>query len=185
VGCDVDLVTTLEALALGLTCLAALSLIWSTLRLGISPMPTSPSVRRVLLSMISVDLEGEVHELGVGWGTLAFAIAERCPRAKVIAWEASPIPYLFCALRLRLQRRPNLELRFGDFHQADLRHATLVVAYLFTGAMTRLGEHFARELAAGSEVLTHTFAWRGRTPTETAHAPDLYRTPLYRYRITP
>jgi cyclopropane fatty-acyl-phospholipid synthase-like methyltransferase len=170
---------------LGFVCLAGASIVWSTLRLGISPMPSGGAVRRALLEMVPVELEGEVHELGAGWGTLAFAVARRCPKAKVIAWEASPVPFLFCSLRSRLQHRPNLELRFADFHGADLTRTRLVIAYLFTGAMTRLSEHFERELPTGAEVLTHTFAWRGRVPRETRQVDDLYRTSIWRYEIAP
>ncbi len=174
----------LELLVLALTCIALGSIVWSTLRLGISPMPTSRAVRRTLLPMISEDHQGEIHELGAGWGTLAFAIAARCPKARVIAWEASPFPFAFCWLRQRLAGRPNLVLRFGDFHQADLRHASLTVTYLWTGAMTRLATKFDAELPTGAEVISHTFAWRGREPEETRVADDLYRTKVYRYRAT-
>ncbi|MFZ5446797.1 MAG: SAM-dependent methyltransferase [Myxococcota bacterium] len=162
-------------------CAAGASIIWSTLRLGISPMPSSRAVRRVVLEAVPPGLEGEVHELGAGWGTLAFALAARCPRARVIAWEASPVPFAVCWLRARLTPRANLELRFADFFTADLRGARLVVAYLWTGGMERLAQKLDRELGAGAEVLSHTFALRGRAPLETRHAGDLYRTPVYRY----
>lgn len=172
-----------ELIALALVCLALSSIFWSTLTLGISPMPTGVKVKRELLSLIPSDLEGEVHELGAGWGTLAWAIAVQCPRARVIGWERSPVPFLFCKLRLMLQRQHNLSIRFGDFHQADLRGAQLVIAYLWTGAMTRLGPKFEAELPNGATVISHTFAWRGKQPESTVITDDLYRTPLYRYRI--
>ncbi len=172
-----------ELIALVLACLALLSIFWSTLTLGISPMPTSGKVKRALLALIPAELAGEVHELGAGWGTLAWAIATKCPRARVIGWERSPFPFLFCRLRLLLQRRDNLTVRFGDFHQAELKGAQLVVAYLWTGAMTRLAPKFEAELAHGAIVISHTFAWRGKQPELTVTTPDLYRTPIYRYRI--
>ena len=172
-----------ELIVLAIACLALASIFWSTLRLGISPMPTSGKVRREVLSLISSQLEGEVHELGAGWGTLAFAIAAHCPRAKVIGWERSPFPYFFCRLRLLFQRRENLTVRFADFHQADLKGARLVITYLWTGAMQRLGPKFEAELPGGAEVISHTFAWRGKEPVETRVTKDLYRTPVYRYRV--
>ena len=172
-----------ELIALALVCLALLSIFWSTLTLGISPMPTGAKVKTELLALIPPGLEGEVHELGAGWGSLAWAIATKCPRARVIGWERSPFPFLFCRLRLVVQRRDNLTVRFGDFHQADLKGAQLVIAYLWTGAMTRLGPKFEAELPNGATVISHTFAWRGKQPESTVIAPDLYRTPIYRYRI--
>lgn len=132
----------IELIALALVCIALLSIFWSTITLGISPMPTLGKVKREVLALIPEDLEGEVHELGAGWGTLAWAVASRCPRAQVIAWERSPFPWLFCRLRQVFQPRPNLTVRFGDFHRADLKAARLVLTYLWTGAMTRLGPKF-------------------------------------------
>ena len=173
-----------ELIALAIACLALLSIFWSTLTLGISPMPTSGRVKRELLSLIPEDLEGEVHELGAGWGTLAWAVATRCSRAQVVGYERSLFPFLFCRLRLLAQPRQNLTVRFADFHRADLSHARLVVTYLWTGAMTRLGPKFEAELPDGAIVLSHTFGWRGKVPDVTRSTADLYRTPVYRYRIS-
>lgn len=172
-----------ELIVLAIACVALLSIFWSTITLGISPMPTGRKVKKEVLALVPEDLQGEVHELGAGWGTLAWAVARILPRAQVIAWERSPFPFLFCRLRLLVQPRPNLTLRFADFHHADLRQAKLVLAYLWTGAMTQLGPKFEAELSPGAIVLSHTFAWRGQEPEATRIASDLYRTPVYRYRI--
>lgn len=177
------MVVYLESVVLALACLGLVSIVWSTLRLGISPMPTSGAVKREVLAIIPSTLEGEVHELGAGWGTLAVALAAHCPRARIIAWEASLFPWAFCWLRLRLQPRANLDLRRADFMGADFRGARLVMAYLWTGAMRRLAVKFEAELSAGAEVVTHTFAWPGRRPDEVHRAKDLYQTPVYRYVV--
>ena len=173
----------IELIALALACIALLSIFWSTITLGISPMPTLGKVKAEVLALVPPDLEGEVHELGAGWGTLAWAVAAKCPKAHVTAWERSPFPFLFCRLRMLFQPRPNLTVRFADFHGADLKAAKLVLTYLWTGAMTRLGPKFENELPSGATVISHTFAWRGKTAEETRISPDLYRTPVYRYRI--
>jgi hypothetical protein len=170
------------ALAVVLGTVAALaSVVWSTLRLGISPMPTSRRARRALLSLVPPDVQGEVHELGAGWGGLALALAEACPRAQVIAWEASWVPWLVFRLRLVLRPPSNLELRRRDFFEADLSRAGLVVCYLWTGAMTRLSRKFDAELSPGAVVLSHTFGLRGWSAETTRSVDDLYRTPVYRY----
>ena len=165
-----------------IVCVAGVSIVWSTLRLGISPMPTSPRVLKTVLSVIPSDARGDVLELGAGWGTLAWAVASALPAARVIAWEASPVPFAFCWLRSKVQRRANLVLRFGDFRDADLASSQLVLAYLWPGAMTQLAPRFDAELKPGALVVTHTFAWRGREPEVTVTSDDLYRTPVYRYR---
>lgn len=166
-----------------IVCVAGASIVWSSLRLGISPMPTSGRVLKTVLSVIPSELTGEVTELGAGWGTLAWAVASSRPAARVVAWEASPVPFAFCWLRSKVQRRANLMLRFGNFRDADLASSQLVLAYLWTGAMTQLGPRFDAEVKTGALVVTHTFAWRGREPELTLHADDVYRTPVYRYRV--
>lgn len=168
---------------LAVVVLAGASIAWHTLAVGISPMPTSRRVRAVLLELVPPGIGGEVHELGAGWGTLAFALAEALPGARVIAWESSPVPFFFCWLRQRARPRKNLELRRGDFFAADLRGARLVTCYLFTGAMARLAPKLEAELPSGAVVLTHTFAVRGWQPEATRTVNDLYRTPVYRYRL--
>lgn len=172
--------------ALGLAVLGGLvvgvlSLVAYTLRTGISPMPTSWRVRRQVLGLVEPELEGTVLELGAGWGTLAFGLAERCPRARVVAFELSPLPYAFCWLRQRLVRRPNLELRREDFFRASFAGAAVVVCYLFPGAMARLGPKLREELPAGARIISHTFALRGWKPLRTQVVDDLYRTPIYLY----
>jgi len=165
------------AAVLAVTAFAALSLILSTLRLGIGPSPTSPAVRRLMLSLIPRETAGPVYELGSGWGGLARALARHCPQAQVVALEAALLPWAFSRLVQALAPLPNLELRRGNFFDVPLESPSLVVCYLFTGAMQRLAER----LPAGTAVVTSTFALPGRAPAQTLRADDLYRTPVYRY----
>jgi hypothetical protein len=162
-----------------------LSIVAYTLLTGISPMPTLGRVQRKLLPLIEPDLEGTILELGAGWGTLAFALADRCPRAKVIAFELSPLPFAVCRLRQRFVPRPNLELRRQDFFRVSFTGASLVVCYLFPGAMSRLAPKLSTELAPGTRILSHTFALRGWTPLRTLVVDDFYRTPIYLYEVPP
>ncbi len=168
-------------LVLGLLVAGMLSIVFFTLKTGISPMPTSAKVRRQLLALVPAELEGPVLELGAGWGTLAFALADRCPRAQVVAFELSPLPYAFCRLRQRLAPRPNLRLVREDFFAASFAGASAVVCYLFPGAMGRLAPKLRAELPAGACILSHTFALRGWQPLRTIVVGDLYRTPIYLY----
>jgi hypothetical protein len=164
--------------------LSALSIIVSTLRLGISPMPTSRRVRRAMVAMVPADVRGEVHELGCGWGGLAIALARRCPKAHVIAWEASLVPWLVSSLRAcGIQ---NLEVRRGDFLRADLSRAEVLVCYLFTGGMRALAEKLSRE-RAGTPVclVSNTFSVHGWTPADTVTVEDVFRTRVYRYTEVP
>src|SRR3990170_3851302 len=87
----------LMALAAGLTAVASIAIY--TVRTGISPMPTLPAARRAMLAALPDELTGTVAELGAGWGGLAFAVAGRHPRARIIAYELSPLPWLVLWVR--------------------------------------------------------------------------------------
>ncbi|WP_225409510.1 class I SAM-dependent methyltransferase [Stigmatella hybrida] len=173
--------TVLYLVLLALLLGGMLSIVLFTLRTGISPMPTSGRVRRELLALLPEGLEGTVLELGSGWGTLAFALADACPQAQVVGFELSPLPYAFGRLRQWLAPRRNLRLVRRDFFHASFAEASLVVCYLFPEAMRRLAPKLTQELPRGAFILSHTFALRGWTPRRTAVTADLYRTPVYLY----
>jgi hypothetical protein len=123
----------------------------------------------------------EVVDLGSGYGTLVLAVARAFPRTSVVGYEVSPLPWLVSKVRLWFARLPNASVRFGNLHDADLSTTDLVLCYLARAPMRRLREKLERELPAGGEVISHTFAIPGWEPRETLRATDLYLTPVYRY----
>jgi hypothetical protein len=175
--------TALELTVLLGVAAAAVSIIVHGVRVGITPTPSGRKARQVLLAQVSTAQTGEVHELGAGFGGLARALARRCPGAEVIAWESSWVPFTWAAVVQRVRPLPNLRLHRADFFTAPLAQARLVVCYLFTGAMRRLDPKLRAELPAGAQVLSSTFALHGWTAEATVRADDLYRTPIYCYRL--
>jgi len=165
---------------------SALSVIGFTLFTGISPMPTSPTVRAAMLAMIDPDTRGVMHELGAGWGGLTLALARRCPHATIIAWELSPIPFAVSWLRVRASGLRHVEVRRADLLEADFANASTLVCYLFTGGMRRLDETL-RTRAGGQAlvIVSNTFGFRGWHPAETQVVNDLFRTRVYRYERVP
>lgn len=161
---------------------AAASIVLYTLRTGIGPSPSPRSVREVLLAEVPDDFRGVVMELGSGWGHLLLPLARRCPRATIIGYELSPIPFLITRLRVRIFGLRSVQLRRKDFFDESLREATLVVCYLHPGAMDRLARKLADELAPNALILSSTFALPGWEPLRIQRAADLYRTPIYTYR---
>ncbi len=179
--CFVPLRDAIALAVLVLVAAGAGSIVFFTLKLGISPMPTSPGVRAAMLALMPADTRGVVHELGAGWGGLALALARHCPDARVVAWELSWVPFVVAATRARLARLPNLEVRRADFFAADLREASVLVCYLFTGAMRRLDEKLRRELpGAPLVVITNTFLLHGWPEEQAVVVDDLYRTRVVR-----
>ena len=162
--------------------LAGLVVIIDTLRVGAPPMPSSgraaggpgapargPAAHR--------------HGAGRGWGGLALALAQARPDWRVIAVEAALLPWLFCRIRARLSPLDNLEVRRGDLFAMDLSGVDLFTCYLLPDAMARLQQKLLDQGRPGAHVVSVGFGLRGWTAERQIELPDLYRTPVYRYRV--
>jgi hypothetical protein len=160
----------------------AASIIQWSLRNQISPMPSSPKVKKSLFSQLP-HVKGKVYELGSGWGTLAFPLARHCPSSQVVGLETSTIPYTFCRLWLSVAKTPNLHFEKKDFFDVPLNDAALVVCYLYPEAMKRLKDKFEKELQPGTWVVSNTFAIPGWPPVKIVEVDDIYFTKIYVYRV--
>lgn len=140
-------------------------------------MPTSSKARRALLDLAPAQVEGEILELGSGWGTLLAPLAEKYSNP-ITGYERSPIPFLFSWIRLK--NKPHVTLRWQDFFQADMSQAGLIVCYLYPGAMESLQK---KEFKKDTWILSNTFAMPGWTPVASKRLDDIYGTWIYLYRI--
>lgn len=167
-------------LVLVLLFILLLSVVWTTYQYGIGPTPTSFKVKSAWLKILPEIGPGIIYELGAGWGTLAFPLADRYPSNSVIAIEISPLPYAWMKLQQFFSPRKNLTIIYGDFFKINLLEAELIVCYLFPHAMQKLAHKLEKE---GSQalVITHTFALPHLNPDRIVYANDLYHTPIYIY----
>ncbi|MDD7804552.1 MAG: hypothetical protein PUP46_03060 [Endozoicomonas sp. (ex Botrylloides leachii)] len=157
------------------------SLLYWTLRLGISPTPTSLKVREKLVLSLPQSVNGEIHELGSGWGSLFSIISSRYPSHRFIAHERSPIPRWFSIITNRLSKKPVIITRL-DIFSVDLSNAGLVICYLYPDAMRKLAKHLADQLPNNCWIISHTFHLSGWVPVTIDTANDLYKTPIYLYK---
>ena len=173
----------IEIIIISVVLLVVLSIAITTLRVGISPMPSSHQATQVILAMLPERVEGTIVELGSGWGTLAFPIYRNGSESRVIGMEVSFFPWLWSRLVKCIMGYKNLNLVRQDFHRASLREASVVVCYLFPQAMTNLHEKLREELRPGSLVISNTFRLPGWSPEKVVVLQDAYRTPVYLYRV--
>lgn len=157
------------------------SILFFTLKNGISPMPTSFKVRKHLLSVLPNLEKGQIVELGSGWGNLIFPLSQKYNACAIIGYENSPLPYFFSSL---INHFSNLRILRQDFFERSLAEADLVICYLFPKGMEKLKLKLDKELKPGAKVVTHTFAVPGWTPTKTFQVDDLYRSKIYVYEVT-
>ena len=81
-----------------LVLLIAFSIVWGTLKTGISPMMSSSKARQAMLAEINMDEKGALIDLGSGWGTLVIAVAKKHPKNQIIGYELSWFPWMISIL---------------------------------------------------------------------------------------
>lgn len=171
------------ALALAvLVLVVAASILWSTLRTGMPPMPSLGRAPRAMLEMVETPPDGAIVDMGSGWGTLAVRFARRFPETPVVGYEVSLFPWLVSVLLVRLMRLDNLRFYRRDFRKADLDGVTVLLCFLMPEGMQAVQQRLARDPGSVRWVISHCFALRGCEPEAVRELPDLYATPIYRYR---
>jgi hypothetical protein len=168
---------------------AGLSIVYFTLRLGISPMPSNSKAVEAMVRTVSGLLHAAdeasqsgitLHECGAGFGTLAFALADAFPSTAVVAYERSWVPLMVSRVRQVIKRRPNLTFEQRDFLSVRFGQADILTCFLFTGGMQRLKNKLFSE-ASQVKVVSQTFAFRGMAAEQELTLDDFHRTRIYVY----
>ena len=105
------------------------------------------------------------------------------PGNRILAYELSPIPWLFMKLRGLLFRRRNLDILRRDFRKASLDGVGLVVAYLHSEGLAKVRDKMERELAPGTLVVSNVFDIPGWTPEAKHRLDDSFCPQVYLYRV--
>jgi len=158
------------------------SILWSTLRTGMPPMPSLGRAPKAMLELVPEQPDGAIVDMGSGWGTLAIRFARRFPRTRVVGYEVSFFPWLVSVLLARLMRLDNLVFYRRDFREADLDGVEVLLCYLMPEGMQAVQQRLERDPGSVRWVISHCFALRGREPETVSELPDLYATRVYRYR---
>lgn len=160
-----------------------LSVVYFSLRNGISPTPSSRKQTKAILRLIPSDVSGTVYDLGSGWGTLALAVAKHLPQCHVIGFESSPIPYAISVILASFSQTRNLKFLRVDFLKTSVADAKLVLCYLYPGGMQKLKPKLERELRPGTLVISNTFSIPGWQPVQVQSAEDFFHSTVYVYKI--
>ena len=148
---------------------------------GIGPSPTTGKQKRAIFAALPPKVDGNIFELGSGWGGLAIALARHYPKCVVIGIENSPIPFLISWIRAKLSGAANLEFRRNDIQKEPLDSAALIVCYLHTGAMRRLKPKLERELSGKTWIVSNTFSFHGWNAVSTVNIKDIYHSKVFVY----
>ena len=161
--------------------LAGISIVLTSMKAGIGPLPSSGKARRVVLSASETTGAGPIIDLGSGWGLLVIALARKYPDREIIGYELSSVPYYFSQLIKQFLGLDNLKLKREDFLRAELSGASVLVCYLFPGGMVSLEEKLLNELKGNTRVISCLFDLPSCMPSRTIRINDVHNTPVYIY----
>lgn len=155
-------------------------------------MPTSLKARRQILQMseevfFELNKNGgsksnsKILELGSGWGGLARALAKKFPKAEIFAYEASPLPFSWCAFVQKIYPIKNLHFQQANFLSQPLPAANLVVTYLYPGGMEAIAKALKTQDIQTKYLISCAFALAEFKPSKCSKLDDWLKTPIYCY----
>lgn len=173
----------LEIVAVVITLVVGGSIVWSTAKVGISPMPSSSKAREAIIRLMPDTGSGPVYDLGSGWGGLVIRLAQTHPDRKIVGYEVSFVPWLVSVLFKKALGLDNLEIHKKNFLLADLSGADVLVCFLHTDGMRDVAEKLAADNISNVFLISNYFALPSRQPETAILIDDFYKSPIYRYRL--
>lgn len=164
---------------------AVLLVVIPTLWTGAPPTPSGRAVRSCVVETLTAqDLPaGAVYDFGSGWGGMARVLAKSFPDRAVIGIESSFLPWLVSVVSQRLFGPRNLTFLYGDFRKHPLYDAAVVVCFLGPSLSQDVVSTVKSAGSSSLVVVSCFFALPVLIQVDSRTARDLYRTPVYIYRV--
>ena len=163
-------------LAVFISIFGLLSILYSTIRTGISPMPSSVNSRLEMMKLVPTDPKFCI-DLGSGWGGLLLQLSKRFPKTKIIGYEISILPYLYSKW---VCRNKNIDIFRKSYLSVSHPEDTVFFCYLCPSSMKKL----AQQPPEYGWLISHTFALPSHTPVRSCVCDDVYRTRIYVYDLS-
>lgn len=126
---------------------------------------------------------GTIVDLGSGWGNFVIRIAKKHPQRQIIGYELSWLPWLISVCFKKLLGLKNLTLHRQNFYQADLSDCSVLICYLFPGAMNKISKKLQLEQTNINFLISNNFSLPGWKPCKAIKIDDFYKSSIYRYNI--
>lgn len=159
-----------------------LNIVFYTLKIGISPMPSSKKVLIKIDENVKLFDFDTIIDLGSGFGTLAIYIAINNPTKKVIGYELSLIPFIISNFLKIILKIKNLEFKKKNFLFENLDNKVLIT-YLFPKGMEKL-ENKIKDSKIKSILISSTFKFRNIKEDYCDYCDDIYNTPIFLYKFS-
>jgi len=160
-------------LLLVLIMIAAFSILWP-LAIGAAYSPSSMRVVRKMLNMAEVDSEDLVYDLGSGDGRIVIEAARRY-NAWAVGVEADPLRVMWSKVNiLKLGLRQQVKIIWGNLFHQNLRHATVVILFLWGRTNEKLKDKLQDELEPGTRVVSYVWKFEGWNPVRIDEKERIY-----------
>jgi hypothetical protein len=172
----------LYCLFLGIAMIVAVSILLNEKRAGISPTPTMPRTRRVVIDLLEKHADARsplrIAELGSGWGGLAIKLAKAFPTATITGCEISPWPLLVSRIMTMFNAR--IMILREDFFERDLTQYDALICYLSPQHMQRI-EAALHNVKNKPLVISCAFPMRDTPPSDVVTIRQLVNVSVYVY----
>lgn len=159
------------------------SLIYNTVKLGISPMPSSSTAYNTMMELVDETGSGAIIDLGSGWGNFVIRIAKRSPQRQIVGYELSLLPWLTSTFLKKVLGLKNLTLHRQNFYNEKLPTASVLVCYLYPEAMNKIKNKLLIEQPKIDFLISNSFALPSWQSYKVVRLDDYYKSPIYLYKI--
>jgi hypothetical protein len=159
------------------------SLLYYTVKLGISPMPSSSKAYSTMMELVNETGSGSIIDLGSGWGNFVIRIAKRNPQRQVIGYELSLLPWITSTLLKKALGLENLTLYRQNFYNVNLSGTSVLVCYLYPEAMNKIKNKLILERPKVDFLISNNFALPSWQSYKVVPIDDFYKSPIYLYKI--
>jgi SAM-dependent methyltransferase len=155
---------------------ATFSILFSTIKNGISPMPSNRYALRLAIEQMGSPKI--VQDLGCGFGLSSYFLAKRLPNTQVIGVENS----FFCFLVAKFISlfASNLKIKWDNFLKEGFEFEEVLYLYLCPRLMQQLLHR--KEQLKNKTIISNTFAF-DRIKGQTIELGDFFRSTLYIYHL--
>ena len=147
-------------------------------------MPSSNKAYLAMMQLVDETGTGNIVDLGSGWGNFVIRIAKQYPQRQIIGYELSFLPWLMSTFLKKVLGLKNLTLHRQNFYQADISKTSVLVCYLFPEAMNKISTKLQVEQSSVRFVISNNFALPAWHPFKKIQLNDLYKSPVYLYKIS-
>jgi hypothetical protein len=158
-----------------------LGVFWTTYRTRVPLYLSSRHSCERLASLLPVEGEQRLLDLGCGLGGVLLALHRLRPNLRLVGREIAPLPAWIA--RLRLRHIPLADVRRADFWREDLSRFDVVYAFLSPQPMSELWRKVRTEMRPGSLFVSNAFSVNEVKPDLVLPCASGRGLPLYVWRL--